>query len=395
MLVGRDAELATIGAAVGRAAAGTPTIVLVEAEAGGGRSELLESLADSPLLPRRRIRSVRIGLEPGDDAIRAAAARLTAQAVFDRMGGRRRTLAALRKVAPDWISAIPGWGDLLEAITVTAAAIRRRRGKKPDRSEKLPEDIEALHGATRRRATAILLDDADHLDPAAADRVFRLVDAAETGTRLLVIATVRLQPPGAPPVPLVRACDRLATGRRVHVTLRNLDRAAVRAWLEVRLGGSLSESLLDDVIEVTGGLPRAIDTRISGLLERDALRRNEEGWSIVARTDTPAEVVPAVDVPDLGPLGTDVREALEAGAVLGDEFDALSVGRMLGREELWIEDRLAAAKRLGVLLLVDDAHEVAGEPTSLYRFTSAALRAALRRGVSTERRSQWESRLPA
>ena len=390
-LPGREAELAEIGEAIGRAAAGTPTAVLIEGEPGGGKTALLRLLEDSPLLPRRRIRVVSLDLAEGGDPVLLAAASLTHHATFARLGGRRRTFAALRKVLPDWIGAIPGWGDLLEAITSTAAALRRRRGE--PKKVALPEEMEELHEAARRRAAAVLLDGAEGVGAAEAERLFRLLDTAEVGTRFLVIAACRPAAPGAPAPPIARAIGRLPQSRRARIVLRPLNREAVEHWLEGRLGGSVSPALLDTLMDATGGLPRAIDERIRALQARDALRRVEEGWIEVARaTDAPAtEEADAAQV-DLGPLDDDVRHALAAGALLGDTFAALDVSRVLERDELWVEDRLASATRLGVLHLVDDAHEVDGDITSLYRFTSAAVRAALRRSITPERRAVLQAK---
>jgi hypothetical protein len=376
VFAGRDAELDVIGAAVMHAAAGTPTLVLIEGEPGGGKTALLQALETSPLLPRRRIRvaTLDLGAADSEDAVARAARLLTSHGALSRVGGRKRVAAAIRRVMPDWIGAIPVWGDLLEAITTTAAAIRRRRGHAPE--EKLPEDIAELHRSARKRAAAVLIDNAHLAGPAAADRLHRLVGAAEIGTRLLIIAAYRPASPGAPPPEIARPTARLASERRIAIALRPLDREAVAALLQAELGGAVSALLLDDVMEASGGLPATVRARVDALRTSGALTPTEQGWSL-DRAAVPE--VTADDEIDLGPLGADVALALTEGAVLGDEFAAAMLAQALGRDELWVEDRLAAATRLGVLHLVDAERVIDGDITSVYRFASAATRAALRR----------------
>jgi hypothetical protein len=376
VFAGRDAELDAIGAAVMQAAAGTPTLALIEGEPGGGKTALLQALEASPILPRRRIRvaTLDLAVADADDAVARAARLLTSYGALARVGGRKRFAAAIRRVMPDWIGAIPIWGDLLEAITTTAAVIRRRRKRAPE--EKLPEDIAELHRSARRRAAAVLIDNAHLAGPVAADRLHHLIGAAETGTRLIVIAAYRPASPGAPPPEIARPTARLPPDRRTSIALRPLGREAVAALLQSELAGSVSSVLLDDVMEVSGGLPAAVRARMDALRSSDALAQTEQGWIV----DSAAAPESASDeVIDLGPLGADVALALTEGAVLGDEFAAVTLAQVLGRDELWVEDRLAAATRLGVLHLVDAEREVAGDITSVYRFASAATRAALRR----------------
>lgn len=373
-LAGRPSEIETIAAAIAAAVAGTPTLALVEGEKGAGRTTLIRHLEDSPLLPRNRIRVVALEANEDGDAVTDAAAALTRVAIYTRFGGRRRTMAAIRKVMPEWISAIPGWGDLLEAITVTAAKLRGRR--RPEH-EKVTEDIEALHNAARKHAAAILLDGGEHVTPAVADRLVRLVRTAEQGIRLLVLATWRTPAPGSPPPPLIRAAEMLPASRLVRLALAPLGAEGVAQCLEERLGGSVSPALVDEILDTTGGLPGAVVERIAQLQASDALRRTEAGWTAVAPVE-PATAPSTGEAPDLGPLGDDVRLTLSAAARLDELFTAIAVARQLGRDELWVEDRLAAAARLGVLHLVDDAFEVDGDITSCYRFASATLRAALR-----------------
>ncbi len=383
-LLGRETELAVIADAIARAAAGKPSLVIVEGEPGSGRTALLDALETSPLLPRRKIQVTRLDIAKGGDTdvVADAAGRLTRHQTNERLGGRRRLGAAIRRVLPDWMGAIPVWGDLLEAITTTANVVRRR---KKDPADTLPEDIAALHRVARRRPTAVLVDDAHRLGPLAADRLLRLVGAADVGTRLLVLATARSAAPGAPPAEIIRPSPRIPTERRQRILLGPLDEPAVRTWTQRFLGGDVDDSVIADVLESTGGLAAAIATRLDALRAAGTLRRDGERWTLDTERPPPVQEETPVD---FGLLGADVVGVLGAAATLDDPFDALTLAQSVGRDELWVEDRLAAARRLGVLECIDDSHEVDGEITSVYRFVSAATRAALRRQAHSQRTSR-------
>lgn len=389
VLFGRDAELEAIKMAIAQAAAGTPTLLLLAGEAGGGKTALLRALEDSPLLPRRRIRVAFVDLaeDTRADPVLRAADLLTHHAKFARLGGRRRVSALVRRLLPEWMGVIPVWGDLLEAVTTTVETIRRKRSGK--RTEVVAEEIEDLHRGARRRPAALLFDGAEHVDPAGADRLHVLIGGAETGTRLLIIAAYRPAAPGVPPPPIARASGRLDSQRRVTVALRPLASDAIRQWLERRLNGPVSQAVLDSFVEATGGLPSSIAQRLDRLLDAGAFTWKDGAW-----TEDPAIHMEADPVHvDLGPLGPDVHETLSASAVLGEEFESMRVARMLERDELWVEDRLAAAARLGLLHLVDDARQIGDDMTSVYRFASATTRASLRRSLDPARRAAWETRL--
>ncbi|MGH7555709.1 MAG: ATP-binding protein, partial [Longimicrobiales bacterium] len=65
-LPGREAERDLFAECLANAIAGDPRLLLFEAERGSGKSSLLLEIAESPLLPRRRIHVSVIELQPDD-----------------------------------------------------------------------------------------------------------------------------------------------------------------------------------------------------------------------------------------------------------------------------------------------------------------------------------------
>jgi predicted ATPase len=377
-LPGRDEEREIFATTLARAIEGLPSLLLYEGEPGGGKTSLLDEIATSPLLPRRRIRVALIPLREDDtlEAVTRAARALTRNAFWARLGGRRRFGGAAGRILPDWIGAIPGWGDLVEAIVHTVSAVRKR--KRRAAGPPLPEGLEDIHRHARRRPLAILFDDLHRATPATVDRLRRIMTVAETGTRLLIIGSFVSPPPGGP-VPAIRTLvDVLPPDRRVHRRLRPLDDEALDAWFSEQFPGAQpSPALRVWLAQHTGGQPAAMERAIEGLVERDVLRRDGAGWTLGefgAGIETPVEVPPDID---LGALGEDAASLLRAASTLGNDFDGQRLARLSGRDELQVEDQLAVAVRFGLLEVVGEIDLPDGDIATAYRFRSSAVRAAL------------------
>jgi hypothetical protein len=391
---GRQPAFDAIEARLREAAAGVPTLVLVQGEAGSGRTRLVDELARSALLPARRIRVRRLDAPPagnaGPDVVAVAAREATDLRFYRRFGGRRRVGGALRRVLPDWIGAIPVWGDVLEAITNTAAALRRRAGRPP--GPVLDEDIEAIFRAARGRPLALLLDGLERLDEHEAARLVRLVRDAEVGTRLFIVGTVRTPPPGHPRPAVLRAAERLPAERFLLHVLGPLEDAAVAAWLEAA-GEPADLERVRHMIDETGGQPGPLAAMLRPRGRAPAPRADGDApVDAAAPAEAPsgagAAAAPGVD---LGRLDAGTADLLMAAAALGDAFDGTDLARLVARDELWVEDHLAEAVRAGVLLVAEDAREAGDDITTTYRFASAATRAALRRALPPDRRAAIEA----
>ena len=375
---------------------GKPTLLLFEGESGGGKSALLDEIETSPLLPRKLIRVARIDLADGQhtDPVRRAADLLTNTARFARVGGRRRVREIARKLLPDWLAVIPVWGDILEALTVTVRAVRKRV-KKAGTSE-LAEDIEALHRHAQRRPTALLIDDLQVMGEAAADRMFRLMRHAQTGTRLLIVATVATPPPGLRKPAVRMLQDRLPPDRVRHHRLGSLTRSDIDEWMRVRFDGTaLPPAVIDFLLAESGGQPGAVLHLLQRLLESGALRETDGSWHYDADlSDAQLDAMEPTRV-HLGTLSKPVADIVSAASVFGDEFDALALARLLELDELELEDHLAVATRFGLLAVAGDQTYDDGEISTRYRFASSALRAALHRDLPATRRHELEARMPA
>ena len=396
-LPGRQRERELFSECLASAITGSPRFLLFEGEQGSGRSSLLTEIADSPLLPRRRIRVAHIVLRPDDpyDAVAHAARALTSHALYARVGGRRRTARAFRELMGDWLGAIPGWGDLLEAIYRTVEAVRRRR-RKATAADVIEEEIEEIMKIARRRPVAVLVDNLELADEPAAERLRRLMTHAEVGARLLLVGTFRTSPPGAPRPPIRPMLERLPAARVVHHRLGPLGPDDVQAWLEYRLPGARPpEEFRDWLVAETGGQPGALEAALHQLIERDAVRETAEGWIIAMDAHTLDAAHATGPELDLSRLGDGPAQTVRAASIFGDRFDGDDLARVLALDELVVEDHLAVAVRFGLLEVVGTVDRPGGDIATAYRFASSSARAALQRALPRERRLELQAALDA
>jgi predicted ATPase len=387
-LPGRQGERELFAEALAAAIGGSPRLLLFEGERGSGKSSLLEEIASSPLLPRRRIRVALIALRPEDplDPVAHAAHAFTRHGVYKRVGGRRNFFAMLVRLAPDWIGALPGPGDLLEAIVRTADAVRRRRRRaKP--KEEIEEEIVDVLRVARRRPVALIIDNLELADDSAVERVRKLLRHADAGVRLLVIGAFRTPPPGVPRPPIRLLADRLPHERVLHRRLEPLALEDLDEWLAQRLpGATVPVAFRDWLLSETGGQPGAVESTLTALLESGVIRPSAGDWEI----DTPADVLHAAEALgpelDLSRLGSDVAETVRAASVIGDQFDGDVLARILETDELIVEDQLAVAARFGLLEVLGTSDRPNGEIATSYRFSSSASRAALLRTLPRARK---------
>jgi predicted ATPase len=239
----------------------------------------------------------------------------------------------------------------------------------------------------------LLIDDLHLVEEAAADRMLKLLRDARTGTRLLVIGTVATPTPGARRTAVRALLDRLPADRIVHHRLGTLTREDLRDWMAVRFPHRhLPDAAIDFLLAESGGQPGAVQGLLERLLESGTLRDSDDGWAFdsAASGEQLGDIEPTASY--LGELSDDVASIIGAASVFGDQFDALSLARLLDADELELEDQLAVALRAGLIIGAGVRSFADGDISSRYRFASSSLRAALHRNLPPARRQELESR---
>ena len=307
-LVGRDAELAGLGAALERAAGGSAVAVAVAGDPGIGKTRLV------------------------DEAAAEAGAR-GAAVVRGRAGEESRAYGPWRGALRPLVAAASGLSapvlDELRRLTGDGRVPELAAGSPGGEEARLrmfDAVVELIRATARERVLFVALEDLH-----AADRsslaLLRHVMAAVPDARLVVVLTYRAAdvPAGHP---LATVLDALERDRRLtRVTLQGLPEAAVARFLPA--GAAVAPDALRSLHERTSGNPFFLRELVRLLAERGAL--GGDGTVLPALVpDRVREVVGR----RLEPLEPATREVLAIAGVVGTSFTIAGVARIggLGRD---------------------------------------------------------------
>lgn len=295
-LVGRERELASLKAALCDPSA----VVLVEGEAGIGKSRLLQELlaAHTPAPERVLLAAcpaVRqpFTLGPVVDAIRSATGDVARLGLSDLAG-------VLRPLFPEWASVLPPTPDPPE----DAAAARHR----------LFRAIEEI--LERLGIRLLVVEDVHWSDEATLE--FLLFLTSRPGQRISLLVSYRPEDV-APDSLLLRLSSRQAAGgARLRLSLETLDVPGTAGMVSSMLGGErVSDEFAAFLHDRTDGLPLAIEESVRLMWNRSGLTRRDGSWGRhrLSEIDVPPTVRDAV-LERSARLGAAALSALHAVAVL-------------------------------------------------------------------------------
>ncbi len=314
--VGRGTELSALEAQLERTRQGSGGLVVVEAESGGGKSRLLDELA-------QRAASLGVCVLRGQGLDRSA------QRPYQVLAGLARDLIAAAQAAPGFAEAIrQRLGDQRAAIVAALPELAETLGQ--GASDLLgPETfgetrsltaLSALFDAlgTAERPTLVALDDCQWADELTVKLLARQPSGQDhrnqSGRHLLVMVAFRSEE--------VPAGHRLRTLQpTAHLRLDPFSGTDVRRLAE-SMAGPLSVEVLEVIERLSEGSPFMASAVLRGLVEAGALVPEASGWSV-----------------DASAL-SDARSSLHAAAFLARRMELLppgairllSVGAILGRE---------------------------------------------------------------
>jgi DNA-binding NarL/FixJ family response regulator len=373
--VGREAELAALGADLDAAAGGRGGVVLVAGEPGIGKTRLVEELAAQATACGALVLWGRCWEGEGAPAfwpwiqvVRGYIQTVDPTALRSEMGAGAADIAQL---VPSIRERLP---DLPTSPPVEPEAARFQ----------LFDSLAGfLRAAAARRPLLLVFDDL-HWADAPSLALLRFVGRELEGAGLLVVGLYRHTEvdPGHPL--LVTVADLTRGQHHRRLLLAGLDQGHVASFVALVAGVVPSSALASAVHQRTDGNPFFV-TEVVRLLAGEG-RLDAAGTSSLMLATSLPEGVKAVVAERLGRLSDDCRRVLEVAAVVGRDFElrALQVASGLDGDRL-----------LELVEEAEAARVVAAVPGGLgrWRFAHALVREVLYEGLPAARRVRLHGRV--
>lgn len=370
--VGREAELARLGNAFDALSRGG-RMVSVAGDAGMGKTTFVEDF---------------LGGLTGDDAWIArgrCSERLAESDAFaplldaldDLRRSDRRAARLLESIAPAWYAQVAVAGE-----SHPASQERMRR--------ELASFFEQL---ARQQPVVLFLDDLHWADASTCDLLVYL-GRRTRAVPVLVIATYRpgaVLAPGHPFLSTKLALE--VAGLSDEILLPLLTREDVARYLDTCLPGHALPAEFGGVVwERTEGHPLFLADLVRYLMDTGMLAEREGKWMLVREADEIRRIIPAGTHAMIGRKLADLEEAdrgiLLCGAVQGMQFDSAVAAQVLGRDPVWVEERLRVLGRVHRLVEPVGEQDRPGLPLSMhYRFGHVYYQNALYALLTPSRRA--------
>jgi ABC-type transport system substrate-binding protein/class 3 adenylate cyclase len=339
-LVGREAELATVSAALERLADGIGTIVSITGEPGIGKSRLAAE-AVTPLGSRLRVlvgRSLSytqgFSYWPIRDLLRdwlgASATTSEARIRFDLKAALHELYGAAGDERYPFLANLLG---LSEGDRLAAAEVRELSREVLHRRS-LDVVAELLCSLAADRPLLVVFEDlhwADEPTLQVVESLLELTEAEALGIMLLYRSEREL-----PSWSVGEHARQRYPHRYVEVELRALPGDVTLALAQALADAPLPEAVADLIAGRAGGNPLFVSEALRDLVERGALRRANGGWELAVdpgSLEVPA-LVQGILQARLDRLDAAAREAVAVAAVIGRRFGMPLLERVLDPETL-------------------------------------------------------------
>ncbi|HYX44856.1 MAG TPA: AAA family ATPase, partial [Acidimicrobiales bacterium] len=365
-LVGRTEELALLEAALGRAAGGHPSAVVIGGEGGVGKTRLVSELAEQA---RRRGATVLVGgcIELGDGGLPYAPVVDALRPVLRHR--RAEDDAAVGSICAELGLLLPGLGEVTTGSAVGAGPRARARV--------LELVVSLLDQLSRRSPVVLVLEDLQWADAATRDLLAFVV--GHLGDQpTLVVATYRSDAL-APGHPLRSLLQELRRNRRAQlVELPRLSREEVAAQVAGILGLPPRTELADVIAARSDGNPFFVEELLAAAVEGQELQVPASLRHILLAgiEDLPASAQGVLRLLAVG--GVRVSHRLLAAAAAGLAADDLSTAlRVCVDRQAVVVDRPGDVYRFRQPLLREVVYDelLPGERARLHAAYGAALAA--------------------
>jgi DNA-binding winged helix-turn-helix (wHTH) protein len=378
LVVGREAELAQLRAALERAQDGRRQLCFITGEPGIGKSTLvrtfLAGLDPRSVLVARGSCFEQHGTPEPYLAIIEAVSGLAASAWGPQV------VAALIRHAPTFVAQVP------QLVTSEQLAEVTPRVTFSNQSRQLRELSEALETLSAQQPLVLVLEDLQWSDVATIDLLSSL-GQREASAKLFVIATSRraeIQSPGHPLNHVMRSL--VARSGAQELRLPKIAVTAVQSFIDKRFAGhAFPPALTELVARITGGTPLYLVSLLDELAGRGMLAARDGTWLLTAPIDEvathrPASVKQLIDM-QLDRLLPAEQRVLEAAGVVGAEFSTHLVAAALEQPIEQVDDICDALARRSLFLRA--------EADERYGVTHALVQDVCVERSSPARRQRW------
>jgi len=401
-VVGRDLEMDALLHEFERAERGKGRVVLLSAEAGLGKTTILDAFIK---LLEDRGEVVRVGRGRCSERLAGAEAYLPVLEVLDSLqhsekhGSLSRLLRAL---APSWyvqITPLPE-NDSSAARLAADVAIGSQ--------ERLKREIGALlEEVSRIHPVVLCFDDVHWADPSTTDLIGYLARRIDT-MRLLIIATCRPSELAQTKHPfLSMKLDLVSRGACREISPGHFDEAAINRYLALQFTDHAFPRGFAGVIQQrTEGHPLFVVDSLRDLRRRQVLKQQDGKWIVTEDLSSLTRELPesmrSLVQRKIDALDDSDRRLLGTASVQGVDFDTAVLSAVLERSEEDIEDALERLEREHALVRFVDEHETDNRQLTLrYRFAhhvyhnafDSSLRATRRAALSRAIAQQLVGRL--
>jgi serine/threonine protein kinase/tetratricopeptide (TPR) repeat protein len=329
-LYGRETELAKLRALFEATKTGDGRVVLVEGEAGIGKSRLVDEFVGQLAQAGEDVNFLYGSYPPGGAATASGA---FTSAYREHLGDDETSIRA----------ALPQTPLLAPAF----AALLRGDGAPAD-AEKLTKDslqtvfVHSTQSFAAHRPTIVLIDDL-HFAPEEGRALFASLALAVPGHRVLLVGCTR------PGLDEKWVAQLVAQSQTTRLTLPRLGpKELVRLLRDVLRSERLAEELSALIALKSDGNPFFVFELLRGLRDGQFLRQRPDGtWEttqIIRDIQVPSSITDLVQA-RVADLEVEDKNLLDVGACCGYEFDPLVVAAALGVGQIPAMQRLARIEK--------------------------------------------------
>ncbi|MBI5066795.1 MAG: AAA family ATPase [Deltaproteobacteria bacterium] len=378
LVVGREAELEVLRAALERARGGHRQLCFVTGEPGIGKSTIVRTFLAG--LDPRTVIVARGSCFEQHGTPEPYLAIIEALAALVRSPRGPQTLAALVRYAPTFAAQVP---QLIPDEQLAEVARRAAGGNEARQLRELSQALEAL---CWREPLVLALEDLQWSDVATIDLLSLLAQRQEPA-RLLLLGTLRraeVQGGDHPLYPVMRSL--VARSGALAVEVPSISAAAVQTFIDRRFPGhAFPGELTSLVTKITGGTPLFMVSLLDELAGREMLTERDGQWTLAVsigevEAHRPASVKQLIDI-QLDRLSATEQRVLEAASVVGSEFSTGLVAAALEMPVEQVDETCDGLLRRSLFLRA--------EPGDRYGMTHALVQEVCVERSSPLRRQRW------